>query len=97
MKKKKIKVRKTNKVKEAYKSISILPILPILLIIALLSLFSEAVRTIPAGAKSEFFTDTSYELPKLNSSLLEKKFINNSISVNKKINYQKSKNEVFFN
>ena len=91
-KRKKRKLRKIYKVKEESKSTSILPIL---LVIALLSLFSEAMRTIPAGAKSEFFSGISYELPKLNSNLIEKKFLNKSLLIDKKFKYQESKNEVF--
>ena len=52
-----------------------LSILPVLLIIALLSLFSETVRTIPAGAFSEKFYNIPYELPNLNSKLIEKKLL----------------------
>ena len=70
-------------------------ILPILFVIALLSLFSETIRTLPAGAKSENFTNLSFELPNLNSAILEKKILNNALSINKKINYQKSKNYDF--
>ena len=51
-------------------------ILPLLLFIGLLSLFSETMRTIPAGAISEKFINMPYELPKLNSSLFEKKYLN---------------------
>jgi len=92
--KKKIR-RKTkikNWIKKESKSSSILPIL---FIIALLSLFSETMRTLPAGAKGENFTNLPFELPNLNSAILEKKILNNALSINKKINYQKSKNYDF--
>ena len=71
-KKKKVKLKKDPKN---------LSILPVLLIIALLSLFSETVRTIPAGALNEKFDGISYELPKLNSELIEKKLLSNSLSI----------------
>ena len=69
-------------------------ILPVLFIIALLSLFSETVRTMPAGALSEKFDDLSYELPKLNSELIEKKLLSNSLSISNKIDTKKLENEI---
>jgi len=69
-------------------------ILPVLFIIALLSLFSETVRTIPAGALSEKFDDLSYELPKLNSELIEKKLLSNSLSISNKIDTKKLENKI---
>ena len=48
-------------------------IIPVLFIVALLALFSETVRTIPAGAFSEKLIQKSFEIPKLNSKLIEKK------------------------
>ena len=62
--------KRKKKLKKNHKNASILPVL---FIIVLLSLFSETVRTIPAGALSEKFDGISYELPKLNSELIEKK------------------------
>ena len=70
-------------------------IVPLLLFIGLLSLFSETMRTIPAGAISENFFNMPYELPKLNSTLVEKKYLNNTSLINQKINYQNSKNNTF--
>ena len=85
-KKKQLRKKKINK-KE--KKISILPIL---LFIGLLSLFSETMRTIPAGAISENFINIPYELPKLNSSLVEKKYLNNSsLTFKKDIDFKKPK------
>ena len=64
-------------------------ILPLLLFIGLLSLFSETMRSIPAGAISEKFINMPYELPKLNSSLIEKKYLNDSsLLVKKEIDFQ---------
>ena len=53
------------------------------------------MRTLPAGAKNEKFVNLPFELPNLNSAILEKKILNNALSINKKINYQKSKNYDF--
>ena len=44
-------------------------ILPVLFAIGLLSLFSETIRTVPAGAKSENFRNLSFELPSLCSDI----------------------------
>ena len=90
MKKKKLK--KKLSIKKKAKSLSIIPFL---FAIALLSLFSETMRTIPAGAKSDNFSNIPFELPKLNSNVLEKNLLNNVLSVNEKINYQNSKKEIF--
>ena len=70
-------------------------IFPLLLFIGLLALFSETMRTIPVGAISEKFINMPYELSKLNSSLIEKKYLNNTSLINQKINYQNSKNNTF--
>ena len=64
-------------------------ILPVLFAIGLLSLFSETVRTIPAGALSEKFNNISYELPELNSSLIEAKLL-------KKDDYQNIREKMIF-
>ena len=93
--KKKIKKRSKGKnwIKKKSKSSSILPVL---FAIALLSLFSEVMRTLPAGAKSEKFFDVPFELPNLNSTILEKKITNNVLLSNKKQNnYQESDNYDF--
>jgi len=66
-----------------------LAILPILFFVALLSLFSETMRTIPVGAKSEMFANFSFEVPQLNSKPIETKYLNNSLSISKKSKYQK--------
>ena len=79
--------------KRRNKSVSILPLL---FFVGLLSLFSETIRTIPVGAKSENFTNIFIKLPKLNSNLLEKKFLNNiTLSTSKKNDYQKLTNDLF--
>ena len=65
-------------------------ILPILFIVALLALFSETVRTIPVGAFSDNFSNITYEVPRLNSALLEDKLIKN----NNKIKYKATKEEI---
>ena len=65
-------------------------ILPILFIVALLALFSETVRTIPVGAFSDNFSNITYEVPRLNSALLENKLIKN----NNKIKYKSTKEEI---
>ena len=85
-KKKAKKILRKKKFKKDYKNTSILSVL---LIIALLSLFSETVRTIPVGALSEKFNNVSYELPELNSSLIEKKLL-------KKDDYQNMKEKMNF-
>ena len=58
-------------------------ILPVIFAIALLSLFSETVRTIPVGAKSESFTNLSFELPSLNPEIIEEKFLNKNLTLRK--------------
>ena len=78
--------KRKKKLKKDYKNKSILPVL---FIIALLSLFSETVRTIPAGALSEKFDGISYELPELNSSLIEEKLL-------KKEDYQNIREKMIF-
>ena len=65
--KKKRKSKKKLPIKKKVKSLSIIPFL---FGIALLSLFSETMRTIPAGAKSDNFSNIPFELPKLNSNIL---------------------------
>ena len=90
--KKKRKSKKKLSIKKKAKSLSIIPFL---FAIALLSLFSETMRTIPAGAKSENFLNIPFELPKLNSNILEKKLLKNTSLIKEKINYQNSKNNNF--
>ncbi len=83
--------KRKKKLKQDHKNASILPVLAI---IALLSLFSETVRTIPAGALSEKFNNISYELPKLNSELIEKNLLGSSLSTIREIDYQKLENKI---
>ena len=78
--------------REKIKNISILPIL---FFIGLLSLFSETMRTIPAGAINENFINMPYELLKLNSNLVEKNYLNKSLLIIKKNDYQKKISEGF--
>ena len=78
--------KRKKKLKKDHKNASILPVL---FIIALLSLFSETVRTIPVGALSEKFNNISYELPELNSSLIEAKLL-------KKDDYQNIRKKIIF-
>ena len=63
-KKKKKRINRKNFLKRKNTSIGIIPIL---FIVALLALFSEAVRTVPAGAFSEKLVQKYFEVPKLNS------------------------------
>ena len=90
--KKKRKSKKKLPIKKKAKPLSIIPFL---FAIAFLSLFSEAMRTIPAGAKSDNFSNIPFELPKLNSNIIEKKHLDNTLLINEKINYQNSKNDIF--
>ena len=69
-------------------------IIPVLFIVALLALFSEAVRTIPAGAFSEKLFQKYFEVPKLNSKLIEKKILNKSVLIVKKADYQNTKDKI---
>ncbi len=70
-----------------------LAILPILFFVALLALFSETMRSIPVGAKSEMFANFSFEVPQLSSKPLETKYLNNSKLKNKKSKHQKLNKE----
>jgi hypothetical protein len=69
-------------------------IIPVLFIVALLALFSETVRTIPAGAFSEKLIQKSFELPSLNSKLIEKKILNKSVLIAKNADYQNTKDKI---
>ena len=95
MKKKRLKKLTIKKKRLVKKKFKVPSILPLLFAIALLSLFSETMRTIPAGAKSDNFYNIPFELPKLNSNILEKNLLNNVSLVNEKINYENSKKEIF--
>ncbi len=69
-------------------------IIPVLFIVALLALFSETVRTIPAGAFSEKLIQKSFEIPKLNSKLIEKKILNKTVLIAKNVDYQSTKDKI---
>ena len=58
-------------------------IIPILFIISLLALFSETVRTMPAGAFSEKLVQKYFEVPMLNSKLIEESSLNKELLENK--------------
>jgi len=88
MNKKKLATKK--KYKKKFKNLSILPIL---FFVALLSLFSETMRSIPVGAKSEMFPNFSFDVPQLSSKPIETKYLNNSLLNNKKSKYQKLNKE----
>jgi len=80
--------------KKVIKKTQTLGVSIVLFFIFLLGLFSETVRTLPAGALSEKFNDIPYELPNLNSKLIEKKLLSSSLSISNKIDYQKPENEI---
>ncbi len=90
-KKRKKRINRKNFLKRKNTSIGIIPIL---FIVALLALFSEAVRTIPAGAFSEKLFQKSFEIPKLNSKLIEKKILNKSFLINNNTDYQNTKDKM---
>ena len=90
-KKSKKRINRKNFLKRKNTSIGIIPIL---FIVALLALFSETVRTIPAGAFSEKLFQTSFEIPKLNSELIEKKILNKSFLINNNTDYQNTKDKM---
>ena len=90
-KRKKKRINRKNFLKRKNTSIGIIPIL---FIVALLALFSETVRTIPAGAFSEKLFQKSFEIPKLNSKLIEKKILNKSFLINNNTDYQNTKDKM---
>ena len=57
-------------------------------------MFFETVRTIPAGALSEKLIQKSFEIPKLNSKLIEKKILNKSLLIAKNTDYQNTKDKI---
>ena len=73
-------------------------ILSILLVVALISLFSETMRSIPVGAYSENFSKISYKVPKLNSNILEKKYLKNNLKIknNETMIIEKVKESIIF-
>ncbi|SVC91665.1 uncharacterized protein METZ01_LOCUS344519, partial [marine metagenome] len=75
---KKRRKRKVERKKFKVKGNSSIGILPVILVVALLALFSETVRTLPVGALSEVFIDLPYEVPRLNSEIIEKKLLEKS-------------------
>jgi len=93
-KKRKKRINRKNFLKRKNTSIGIIPIL---FIVALLALFSETIRTIPAGAFSEKLFQTSFEIPKLNSELIEKKILNKSFLINNNTDYQNTKDKIIIN
>ena len=76
---KKRRKRKVERKKFKVKGNSSIGILPVLSVVALLALFSETVRTLPAGALiGENFFNLPYEVPRLNSEIIEKKLLEKS-------------------
>ena len=69
-------------------------IIPVLFIVALLALFSEAARTIPAGAFSEKLFQKAVEVPKLSFKLIEKKILNKPVLISNNTDYQNTKDKI---
>ena len=69
-------------------------IIPVLFIVALLALFSEAARTIPAGAFSEKLFQKAVEVPKLSFKLIEKKILNKPALISNNTDYQNTKDKI---
>tara|TARA_B100000700_G_scaffold5540_1_gene6080 strand:+ start:379 stop:867 length:489 start_codon:yes stop_codon:yes gene_type:complete len=69
-------------------------IIPVLFIVALLALFSETVRTLPAGAFSEKSFKSPFEVPKLNSQLIENKVINKDVLVTDNADYKNTLDKI---
>jgi len=84
---KKKRIIKKKKLKKEPKPTS--GLVPVLFIIVLLGLFSETVRTLPAGAFSEKFKDMPFEIPRLNSGLVEEKLLY-------KADYRRINKEIIF-
>ena len=84
---KKKRIIKKKKLKKEPKPTS--GVVPVLFIIVLLGLFSETVRTLPAGAFSEKFKDMPFEIPRLNSGLVEEKLLY-------KADYRRINKEIIF-
>ena len=70
------KIKRKKSLKKENKSTGIIPVL---IVVALISLFSETMRSIPVGAFNANFSNISYKVPKLNSDILEKKYVNDSL------------------
>ena len=90
-KKRKKRINRKNFLKRKNASIGIIPIL---FIVALLALFSEAVRTIPAGAFSEKLFQKAFEVPKLSFKLIEKKILNKPVLISNNTDYQNTKDKI---
>ena len=89
-KKRKKRIHKKNFLKRKNTSSGIIPVL---FIVALLALFSESVKTIPAGAFSEKLIQKPFEIPKLNSEIIEEKIINKSFLISKNSDYKNTKDK----
>ena len=69
-------------------------IIPVLFIVALLALFSEAARTIPAGAFSEKLFQKTFEVPNLSFKLIENKILNKPVLISNNTDYQNTKDKI---
>ena len=90
------KRKKKNKIKKKKNesSNSKIGLFLLLSFLIILGLFFETVRTIPAGALSEKLIQKSFEIPKLNSKLIEKKILNKSLLIAKNTDYQNTKDKI---
>ena len=88
------KIKKKNKIKKFNKKPQSSGLLPVLAIVGLLALFSEAMRTLPVGASSEKFLNTSFEVPILSNLQIEKKLIKNTFLINEKFNFETLTNDI---
>jgi len=90
------KRKKKNKIKKKKNesSNSKIGLFLLLSFLIILGLFFETVRTIPAGALSEKLIQKSFEIPKLNSKLIEKKILNKSFLINNNTDYQNTKDKI---
>jgi hypothetical protein len=87
---KKRKKRKVKRKKFKGKENNSIGILSVLSIVALLALFSETVRTLPVGALvSKNFLNLPYEVPRLNSEIIEKELL-------KRSDYRRIHKEIIF-
>ena len=76
---KKRRKRKVERKKFKVKESSSTGMLSVIFAVALLALFSETVRTLPVGALiGENFFNPPYEVPRLNSEIIEKKLLEKS-------------------
>ena len=87
---KKRRKRKVERKKFKVKESSSTGMLSVIFAVALLALFSETVRTLPVGALvSENFLNLPYEVPRLNSEIIEKRLLEKS-------DYRRIKKEIIF-